>query len=89
MRSSANTKSPNAKARAASKANAAEREVAFTTATTIGGSTTAATPDPTAAIPATVATFVSNQRPMSMVEQIMPPKPYPKPVNTEPTHRPT
>ena len=47
-----------------------------------------ATPEPTAAIPATVATFVSNQRPISMVEQIMPPKPYPSPVNTEATHRP-
>ena len=88
MRSNANTKSPSNNAKAASRANAAESEVAFTTATTIGGKTTAATPEPTAAIPATVATFVSNQRPISMVEQIMPPKPYPSPVNTEATHRP-
>ena len=42
----------------------------------------------TAATPATVATFDRNQRLISIVEAIMPPKPYPSPVNTEPAHKP-
>ena len=75
LRKSMNTKAPKASAKSASRPNAAESEVASTTSTTIGGSTTAATPEPTAAKPATVATLVLNQRPISMVEQIMPPRP--------------
>ena len=57
-------------------------------ATVTFGKMTAATPDPTAAMPATVATFERNQRLISIVEAIMPPKPYPSPVNTEPAHNP-
>ena len=66
---------PSTSASAASNANAEDSPNASISATAEFGMMTAATPDPTAATPATVATFTRNQRLMSMVEAIMPPSP--------------
>ncbi len=89
LRKSANTRRPRTKASTASNAKAEESCEESMMLTTRFGRTTAATPEPTAATPATVATLVSNQRFMSMVEAIMPPSPYPRPVNAEPMQSPT
>ena len=75
FRSRANTVTPMTRASAASALNAVCRSKALMSATAAFGMTMAATPEPTAATPATVATFARNHRLISMVEAIMPPKP--------------
>ncbi len=87
LRRSANTTTPMASARTASAANAVRRSNELMSATAVFGMMMAATPDPTAATPATVATFARNQRLMRIVEAIMPPNPYPSPVSADAAHK--